>query len=167
VPTVGGEQLLGLSRALREMERKDLSNEMLRGLRKAAKPMVDGARVAALSGLPRRGGLAELVAGANWRSATSRTTRRSGVRIIGAWTSEGRQHDLKAMNSGVIRHPVYARSVLPGGVFVPRRDWAWVAQTAGVKPLWFTDAMENFAPEIQAELLTVVDEIAAKLKASV
>ena len=166
MPTVGGEQLLALSTALKAMDRRDLSNDMLRGLRKAAKPMVVGARAAALTGLPRRGGLAELVAGANWRSATSRTGRRAGVRIIGAWTSEGRQHDLKAMNSGVIRHPVYGRFILPGGVRLSRKQWAWVAQTAGVTPLWFTEAMENFAPEIQANLVKVLDDIAHELAAA-
>jgi hypothetical protein len=166
MPTTGGEELARLSAALKVMERKDLSNEMLRGLRKVARPMVDGARAAALGGLPKRGGLAELVSSANWRSATSRVAKKAGVSIIGAWSSEGRQHDLKAMNSGVIRHPVYARAFV-GTVAIPRRDWVWVAQTAGVTARWFTDAMLRFAPTINGELRKVLDDIAQKLRDSV
>jgi len=111
-------------------------------------------------------GLAELVSSANWRSATSRVAKKAGVSIIGAWASEGRQHDLKAMNSGVIRHPVYARAFI-GTVAIPRRDWVWVAQTAGVTARWFTDAMLRFAPTINGELRKVLDDIAQKLRDSV
>lgn len=153
ITVTGAEGLARLARALRDAGRNDLRKELLRGVRKASKPMIPAARQAAATSLPHRGGLAEEVAGAKWVVRTRLQGRGAGVRITGAWSSEGRQHDLSKMDSGLLRHPVYGHRA------------KWVGQP--IKPRWFSDAMERLAPEIRGELEKVIAEVSKKLEDSV
>ena len=157
ITVTGADGLARLGRALRQAGRNDLRKELLRGVRRASKPMVPAARAAALEGLPKRGGLAADVSGAKWVVRTRLQGRGAGVRITGAWSSDGRQHDLSKMDSGVIRHPTWGR----------RGIGDWEAQTAGVRARWFSDAMNALAPEIREELAKVIDDVAQKLEDSV
>lgn len=158
ITVTGAEGLARLSRALKAAGRNDLRKDLLRGLRKASKPMIPAARSAAAESLPHRGGLAEDIAGAKWVVRTRLQGRGAGVRITGAWSSSGRQHDLSKLDTGLLRHPVWGHPVHgPGAI--------WVGQA--IKPRWFSNAMEALAPEIREELLTVIDEVAKRLKDSV
>jgi hypothetical protein len=158
ITVTGAEGLARLGRALKEAGRNDLRKELLRGVRRASKPMIPAARRAAAESLPHRGGLAADVAGAKWVVRTRLQGQGAGVRITGAWTSEGRQHDLSKMDSGLLRHPVWGHPVHgPGAV--------WVGQA--IKPRWFSDAMQALAPEIRGELSKVIDEVSKKLEDSV
>ena len=158
ITVTGKEGLARLARALRDLDEKDLRLELLRGLRKASKPMVPAARAAALTGLPKRGGLAADVAGAKWGVQTRLGGQGTGVRIVGAWSSDGKQHDLAKMDSGVIRHPVWDHR---------EAGRKWEAQTAGVTAGWFSNAMQALAPEFRDEIQNVMDEITDKLAAKV
>lgn len=153
ITVTGAQSLARLGRALKEQGRADLRKDLLRGVRKASKPMVPAARAAAEEWLPHSGGLAADIAGARWGVRTRLQGRGAGVRITGAWTSGGRKHDLAAMDSGELRHPVWGHTEL---------DRKWVAQE--IHAGWFSDAMNNLAPEIRQELLQVIDEIARRLK---
>lgn len=158
ITVTGAEGLARLSRALKAAGRNDLRKDLLRGIRKASKPMIPAARAAAAEALPHRGGLAEEVSGAKWVVRTRLQGRGAGVRITGAWTSGGRQHDLAKMDTGLLRHPTWGHPVHgPGAI--------WVAQS--IRPRWFSDAMEKLAPEIRQELVNVIDEVAKRLEGQV
>jgi hypothetical protein len=148
VASTGTAELARLSAALRATGRNDLRKELLRGLRNGAKPMVPAAREAALAALPKRGGLAADVAGAKWAVRT-RLSGNPSVRLTGGWAS----HDMAALDSGLLRHPVFGH----------RRRW--VSQP--IPPHWFTDAMNQLAPEFRDELLKVIDDMARRMAASV
>lgn len=153
ITVTGAEGLARLGRALKQTDRRDLRKELLRGVRRAAKPMVPAARAAAAEHLPHRGGLAAQVAGAKWNVRTRLQGRGAGIRVTGAWTSEGQQHDLSKMDSGHLRHPVYGH-----------RD-RWVGQS--IRPRWFSDAMNDQAPNIRSELVDVIEDVSRKLRDSV
>lgn len=156
ITVTGADGLARLGRALKQAGNNDLRKELLRGVRKASKPMIPAARTAAAEALPHRGGLAADVAGAKWVVRTRLQGQGAGVRITGAWTSEGKQHDLAKMDSGLLRHPVWGHKELG-------RKWAAQAIKAG----WFTNAMNGLAPEIRDQLEQVIDDISKKLEASV
>jgi hypothetical protein len=148
VASTGTEQLKRLAIVLRATGRNDLRKELLRGLRNGAKPMVTVARGAALSALPKRGGLAADIAYANWAVRTS-LSGNPRVRLTGGWAG----HDMAVLDSGLLRHPVYGNR------------HRWVSQA--IPPHWFTDAMNQLAPEFRDELLKVIDDIARRMAAAV
>lgn len=155
ITVTGAEGLARLARALKQTGRNDLRKDMLRGVRRASKPMIPAARAAAEQHLPHRGGLAADVAGAKWVVRTRLQGRGAGVRITGAWSSSGRQHDLAKMDTGLLRHPVWGHPVHGAGA-------VWVAQP--IRPRWFSDAMNDLGPEVREQLEQVINEIAARLE---
>jgi hypothetical protein len=155
ITVTGADGLARLSRALKDAGRNDLRKDLLRGIRKASKPMIPAARAAAAEALPHRGGLAEEISGAKWAVRTRLSGRGAGVRITGAWSSGGRQHDLSKLDAGLLRHPVWGHPVHgPGAI--------WVGQA--IRPRWFSDAMNALAPEIRQELVNVIGEVAQRLQ---
>lgn len=82
VKVQGAEQLAALSRRLRETGSKDLRREVFRGLGRAAKPAKAAAKREALRRLPKRGGLAELVASSRIGSRNRLAGNDPSVRIV-------------------------------------------------------------------------------------
>lgn len=152
VRVTGAEQLAALAKDLRAAGDKELRRELMRGLQRAGKPMKAAARTAALTELPSRGGLAELVASSRWSVTTRSAGRGAGVRVAGRGlvNASGQELDLASLNRGRLRHPVYGRR------------GAWVNQR--VKVGWFTDAMEVQADStVRAEVLAAISAVRDKL----
>ena len=153
VKTVGADKLRRVASAIKAAGNKDLERELRRGMRNSAKPLTAAARWGALRRLPVSGGLAERVASSKFGVRITGTGKRVGLRITGAGS-----YNLRRMDDGIIRHPVYAdRAEL-------RKDWAWVNQP--VRPGWFSDAEEGKAPEVRNELVKAIDAVAVKLEAA-
>lgn len=115
---VGAEKFLMLSKRLKNAGELGLRNELNKAIRVAAQPLIGQTRAAARSQLPRRGGLAELVAREPQRVQVRTGAKTAGVRIVVGKRRGGAQ----AANNGVIRHPVFGRQVfvnqsVPAGWF--------------------------------------------------
>lgn len=140
----GLRQLTELSAKLKETGNRGLRNELLRGIRAAATPMVAAARESARENLPHRGGLADLVASSKFGVRTRTAGRSPAVRVIGV----NRGHDIEDLDRGVLRHPVFGSK-------------KWVGQQ--LNPGWFTDAMLGEVPQIRAEVVKAIERVKAKL----
>lgn len=142
----GAESLAHLARDLKAVGEKDLRRELFRGIQRAAKPLKAAARQAALDELPAAGGLAERVAGSKF-SVRTRAGRDPSVRVVGAGDL-----DLRSLNRGRLRHPVYGHRS------------RWVDQA--VPPGWFDNAMERTADgAVRDEVLHAIEVVRAKLGA--
>lgn len=144
VRVTGANQLADLAKQLKAIGNNDLRKELLAGIRKAAKPMAQSAKDRAERELPKAGGLNEVVAKSKFSTRTRTAGRTPGVRVVAS-----NPHDIKALDRGRLRHPVYGN-----------RN-AWVTQK--VTPGWFTDAMLDNADEVRREILAALDRVARKL----
>lgn len=140
----GADKLEVLSRRLKAAGDSELRRELYRGLNRATKPLKEAAKRAARQDLPRRGGLNELVASARFSTRTRGGGRTPGVSL----TASKAGTDLRWIDRGKLRHPVFGRST-------------WVNQT--VPAGWFTKTLEAEGPAVRKELVTVLDDIARRL----
>lgn len=142
----GGRNLSRIARDLKAAGNGDLRKELLRGIRKGTKTAIPDVRAAALRDLPKRGGLAERVAGQKFGARTSlgKTPR---VRIVGQGMKE-----LQTIDDGSVRHPVRGNRKI------------WVAQRAGITPGFFSSTLKKKAPEIRHALDDVMGDIARKIE---
>lgn len=140
------EDLAALSKALKAAEERGLRRELYRGLQRAVKPMQAAARQNA-GRLPKRGGYAARVATAKM-SAKTRAGRDPSIRVR-ASSRAGRQVDLYAADSGLIRHMVFGQA----------DNWVWQRVNAG----WWTDAVNETAPQARRQIEAALDDVAAQL----
>ena len=98
----GAEDLERLGKALKQVGDRELRLELLRAIRTATKPTHQQIRASARELLPHRGGLADLIA----RCSLSTRTRLSG-RSVGVRVQARSQHDIRALDKGRLRHPLY------------------------------------------------------------
>lgn len=143
----GVEKIAQLGRDLKAAGAKDLRREMLRAGREMGKPIKAELSASALAQLPKRGGLAALIAKAKVRVATRLSGRNVGVSFIGRWVG----HDLASIDGGEVRHPVKGNRS------------AWVSQQ--IPPGYWQKVFDGPAADISREgFLKAVDEVAAKLR---
>jgi hypothetical protein len=146
----GGDDFARLAKALREAGRKDLRNQLARGLRKGAKPLIPAAQEAAEKAFPKRGGLADVEAAKKFTVSIRNSAQAASVRI----TSPGRNVNLKLLNrSGRIRKPVFADKAKS------RSEWIWKDQEIPGGLGWFDRAMNENAPKVRPELEAAVQRV--------
>jgi hypothetical protein len=141
----GVEQLTILGARLKKAGAGDLRLDLLRGLRAAAKPLIAEAHQAARDQLPKRGGLNERVAKDSITVRNRLSGKQVGVRIVTT------KSETRGANRGKIRHPVFGD-----------RE-KWVTQEYEPAKGWFDDTLRNGAPEVQAEMVKVMQEVAFRL----
>lgn len=139
----GGQQLQALARRLEDAGRRDLRNELLRGIRTSGKKVIPVIRTSAQR-LPRSGGLADRVASQPYSVSTSLTGASARVRLQGKGMKE-----LRDIDAGRLRHPVWGN-----------RD-VWRAQT--VPAGFFTKAIASRAPRIRSDIQHVMGDVARKV----
>lgn len=123
---------------------REMRKKMLRALREAGKPAAREVADEALRRLPSRGGLAKLIAGSKVAVRTKASSSSATVRLEHRLSG----HDVKAIDQGKVRHPTYGHN-------------PWVLQP--VKSGYFSDAVEEAAPDAQRRLVEVLDDIAAEI----
>lgn len=151
-------QLVAVAKALRAAKDKELSKAMRLATNQAVEPAKEAIRqgVGQAGRVPRRGGLAAVIAGSKFR------VQRLGGKAPGivlimrrAKKDGGGVIDLKRMNDGRLRHPVYAN----------RGTWVLQEIPAG----WFQACLEPVKPQVadamRAAVQDVADQIAAKSRA--
>lgn len=155
----GGAQLLELRKDLKRIGDRGLGQRMDAGLRKAAKPITPAVQAEAASTMPKAGGYAALLAAAirgRLQSRSSRYAARITLRVYA--DGKGEKRDLPRINAGMLRHPVYGRYRRVRGRKVER---PWVSQR--VRPGVVDRPFDEAAPEVQREMIKVMDELVAEL----
>ena len=140
----GGEQLAALAKRLKGAP-KELRSGFTKAITKAVVPLKKAAKKSAADRLPGRGGLGKRVAKTTLRNKR-KTGRDAGIRIE---ASTNAVKDPLRLDRGRAKHPTYGHK-------------PWVLQD--VRKNWFTDPMEQGAPEVQRELLSVMDDIARNIE---
>lgn len=153
----GTDDLERVARALKAAGDATLRKELLAGIRKAGKPVVDDVKAGGLATIPSRGGLAKKVAGSGIGVRTRLTGRSAGVRIQKSKAVTGMLID----KYGSFRHPVFADGAKT------RKEWRWVQQDASLAKGWFTEEIEKRAPEFRKHVEQVLTDTANKIARSV
>lgn len=147
----GADDVDALVRRIRtHADAKALRKELYAGLNRVTKPVREDMKASIGPSLPSRGGLAALVMAKASLTTSAVAGRNAGVRI----KARHRSYDLKRLNEGRLRHPVFGNR----GV--------WVEQTAGINPGFFDDSFEKSKPEIARGVRRVLDDIARKVEGS-
>jgi hypothetical protein len=141
---LGAERLELVGARLKQTGNGDLRKALLKGLRAAAKPMLQVAQDAARDKLPRSGGLNEFVAASKFSTTSKLTGKNPSVSLKA--TKKG--HDVKATDRGVLRHPVFGHNV-------------WVQQT--IPAGWFSQSLEEKSEIPRKELHKVLEDVAEEL----
>jgi hypothetical protein len=145
----GSDDLQRVANALKEAGDRDLQKQVSSALRGVAKPLGERVLQRASGKMPRRGGLAERVAGMGRVGVSSSLRGRvASVQVI----LRNKGVDLKAMDAGFVRHPVFGNR------------HAWARQTVPARA--FTEAFEAESAEVQKAATKaaqdVLDDVARK-----
>lgn len=144
ITIVNAEGLARLGAHLKAAGRGDLRRKLLAGIRAAAKDITPDIQQSARDTLPRRGGLAERVAGSRFSTRTSLSSRGASVRLTGV-----NAYQIRGMNAGRLRHPVYGQPSV------------WVGQS--VEPGWFDRPIERAAPDVRRRISQTAADVAADI----
>jgi len=135
----GQKELAALAAGLHKAA-ATFQNDMLTSVADAVKPLQSSVPRSALSTLPKRGGLAKRVAASRY------SIQRRGNIIRFATTNA---YNIKQMDAGTVRHPVYGNRA------------KWVSQS--VPPSWWTKPITQETPRIvrdmQREMQRIVNRI--------
>ena len=131
-----------LARDLKAAGNVELRKELLRGIQQATKPIKQSIKPAALRELPKRGGLNQVIAGSKVGVRT-RTGKNPAVVVV----TKHVKHDVRALDRGILRHPVFGRD-------------EWVTQR--IPPDWWTNEMRRQEPQAARDVIAVLDSVAKK-----
>lgn len=140
----GADDMLHLSKALKNAGRTQLRKDLNKGLRQGAKPLIPLTRAAARATLPSSGGLAALVARTPQRVQV-RTGAQPGVRLVVGKNRSG----ARGANRGVVRHPVFGN----------REVWAETPVPEG----WFDDTVRDNIGKVRPALEQALHETAQRV----
>jgi hypothetical protein len=123
-----------------------LRKEFLGALRKTGKPTVAAVKAAAVSDLPRSGGLGMFVQKSSIGLRTRTAGKGVGVRF--AATKSG--HDIAAIDSGQVRKPLFGN----------RKHW----YSQPVRQGFFSETIRKRTPQARQELLLVMETFLKRIK---
>lgn len=162
----GAEDFARFGAALKESGDKELRKQVGKALREQAKPLGQLVVREGAQAMPKRGGFAALVAEAKVGMRFSMSKNPTAVLLL----SDKSNHDLKSLDEGKLRHPVFLRSrhgllrrktargktghVLGGE---DRKAWTWVAQRVPAGE--FTRAFEAHAQEVAEHAVKAVQAV--------
>lgn len=144
----GTEQLITLTRRLKEASDRGLQKEFRKGIANALKPLRTKLPISAREVLPHRGGLNQKVAKSKFTISRKASSREEGLRLIAK-----NAYSIAKMDEGEVRHPVIQRN--------PRTRRIWVKQQ--ITPGWATRVLEAELPEARAEIERAMERIIATI----
>lgn len=139
----GQQKLAQVYKDLKRVGDTDLKKGLSKAIRDATKPLKADIKASALANLPRRGGLAALIANTRITNRIKTGSQSAGVSIKGVDS-----HEIDSMNKGKLRHRAW-------------RSKKWVDQN--VTPGWFSGPIDKKSPEIQKAVIKAVEDVARKL----
>ncbi len=141
VEVQGGDEVRRIAARLRHAANsRETQNAINRGLRRVAKPLIQDIKTEARATLPRSGGLAAYIAKASFTAVASSGT----VKISAVRTKATGEVDLKLIDRGRVRHPVFGSR-------------KWVLQN--VRPGFISRPVEDAGPAAQIAMLKVLEDI--------
>lgn len=143
----GAAKLGAVAKRLKETGDKDLRKELYRGIQRAGKPARLAVVETARNVLPQRGGANEYIAKA-LKTRISTLANRSNDAAV-RLTASRKGTDLRSINRGRLRHPVFGN----------RKAWA----NTNVPKGWVQTAVVEQVPEIRREIVKVLDDVAEKM----
>lgn len=144
------EQLRRLARDLKYAGKRDLRRALYRNLNIAATPLLEDVKREAAATLPKSGGAADRVAGANYKSRVL-PGNNPGVRLTGAEVG-GAKVNLKKINAGVLRHPLFG----------DREHWYDTPVPEG----FWDRPLKRGARKAEAAAIAAIEEMAARFYGS-
>jgi hypothetical protein len=143
----GGAEFIELAHALRDAGDKVLRLAVYKTLRETAKPI--GAEVLRKGAekMPQRGGLAARVAQGNVTAGSALTGKYPKVELR---LRTRDSYSLRQLDRGVLRHPVFGNRQV------------WVRQS--VPEHAFSDAFQEFAPELRRLALKNAEQVLQEIK---
>lgn len=155
----GSAELKRVAAQIKAQGGKGLGREMSAGLRKASRPVQDSVRREFAAALPSRGGYRATAS----KSQRFRTSVKSGARTgfvqlttFAEGTSQRRE--IRALNAGVLRHPVYGRS---RNTRTGRRPNPWAVTR--IRSGFFDRGTDEARPLAEAAMRDVLDDFARRL----
>lgn len=139
------DELRELAAALKTAGDKVMRKEVIDTLKAEAKPLGESAMRNAGATLPRRGGLAEVVAATPVTVKVRLGGRQAGITLVG----RGRV-GIASIDEGTLRHPLYGNRAF------------WFSQS--VRPGWWSETISRGAPQVAMKL---EEAIAAGLQRAV
>lgn len=163
MPLTGGMQLRLVAANIRAAGNKGLGKEMAAALRKATKPIQRSIKDELVAAMPTSGGYQAIVSkSVRFRAQVRAGWKDGSVRLTTDIKGKSERRDIRRLNRGELRHPVYGRSrnVYAGGKRrrVPN-PWA----TTKVTGKFFERGTANAADECERQLMSIVDSFAARL----
>lgn len=160
----GGAKLRELAKRIQAAGEQGLGREMANALKRAAKPVQDAVK-GEYEELPARGGYKSTFSKSMKFRTTSRgEVRQASFRILFYGDGTHQRRDIKALESGNLRHPVFGRSrrVRKG----PRRGtrdanpWAVTRVRGG----YWKRGTERVADDVEKQMDQVLDDFIDRLK---
>jgi len=148
VTVTGAEKLARIAGAANRFA-PTLRKELLREIRTGVRPVLPEIRDEAREILPHLGGLSEIVADAKLGVRTRTSGTGAGVRVEGRMPG----HDIKSIEDGDVRHPVFARA---------GKRVSWVAQR--VAEGFFSRPLNKAKPKLQRSVIQAMDNAADSLR---
>ena len=158
--TDGALAFAALARSLRAADQTRVKNQLLRGVRQAALPLLDIATDAVVAVSPKRGGMAEREKGVVFHAKTSTGIRTAGVSIQADkyWVAA------KTLNNlGRFRHPVHGEFRVPLTIAVNRKRWKWVTQAVPGAQGYLPRALDPWAPAVRDEIDKVINALLVEI----
>jgi hypothetical protein len=160
VTVTGQEKLRALAAHIRAEADKGLGRELSAALKRAAKPVQDAIQAEFTAVLPQRGGYRAVASKSVRFRTTLRANARAGsFRITTFAVGKAERRDIRRLNKGELRHPVYGRSRNTRHGRIPN-PWA----TTRIEPNFHDRAISRSAGAVEKEMVKVLDEYAARLK---
>jgi hypothetical protein len=134
----GSEQLLRVSRALKDAGETGLRKQFHKTIGAAAKSAIPAIRQSARDKAPRKGGLNERLAKNPYRTQVRTGVTTAGVRIVGT------KVDPRINSQGRIQHPVFGRGTVVQ--FDPKLKG------------YFDEPLEKLGPQVQKDVVNAMTE---------
>lgn len=164
VSLVGQADLRRLAEHLKGEGDKGLGREMSAALRKVAKPTQAAVEAEYESGLPKAGGYAAtFTRSIKWRTTVRGGARSASFRLLLFGDGAHERRDIKALEDGRLRHPIYGRSRrIRRGIRRGSRDpnpWA----VTSIKGGYFGRGTDSSADKTEVEMAKVLADFAQRL----
>lgn len=131
--------------------RREITKAMSKGIRKAVTPARKAIKAAALSTMPKSGGLNVWVSKTRINVQIKTAGRRAGVKLKGGRNSQGGRSDMAAIDRGRVRAPSWGKRT--------RASW----HTVAVQPGFFTKTATDL-PDWRDDVDTEVDQALETLR---
>lgn len=147
----GASQLHVLAARIRAVGNQGLGRQFGEALKATAEPVQTAVREESDRVLPGSGGYRALFSESlRFRTQLRTGARTASLRLVTYADGKAERRDIGALNSGILRHPVFGRR---------RKAWAVTRIRAG----FFDRGTADAADEAEKKMLTVIDNFAKRL----